>query len=265
VKSIVYGGLDGIVTTFAIVAASAGGGLDLSAILIVGFSNVFADALSMGLGDALSTKSEHEFILKEREREEWEMKNNEQGELDEMVELYEQKGLSTDDAKQIIGLMSKYREFFIDVMMVEELGLQVPDKDENVWYDGFITFCSFVLFGILPLLAYAIGPAAGYTDANGLLGIACGITLLTLFLLGAIKSQFTVQSWYMGGLEIMFFGAFCAAIAYGIGYGIERLVSTPPDIVFKFINTVKDSGLKFTPEQITYMTEALTKLIPTAP
>jgi len=66
VKSVVFGGLDGILTTFAIVSGATGGGFGTQVILILGFSSKLADALSMGLGDALSTKAEHEYIRKER-------------------------------------------------------------------------------------------------------------------------------------------------------------------------------------------------------
>jgi len=70
-KPIIFGGLDGILTSFAIVAGAAGGRLDPSVVLILGFSNIFADALSMGVGEFLSSKAENEWILSEREREEW--------------------------------------------------------------------------------------------------------------------------------------------------------------------------------------------------
>ena len=63
IKSVVYGGLDGILTTFAIVSGAAGGDLSAYAILVMGFSSKFADAIVMGLGDALSTKAEHEHIF----------------------------------------------------------------------------------------------------------------------------------------------------------------------------------------------------------
>lgn len=44
-KPIIFGGLDGILTSFAIVAGSAGGGLSPQVVLVLGFSNIFADAL----------------------------------------------------------------------------------------------------------------------------------------------------------------------------------------------------------------------------
>eukprot|EP00511_Aplanochytrium_stocchinoi_P005667 CAMPEP_0204830236 /NCGR_PEP_ID=MMETSP1346-20131115/8415_1 /ASSEMBLY_ACC=CAM_ASM_000771 /TAXON_ID=215587 /ORGANISM="Aplanochytrium stocchinoi, Strain GSBS06" /LENGTH=192 /DNA_ID=CAMNT_0051960395 /DNA_START=41 /DNA_END=616 /DNA_ORIENTATION=- len=133
IKSIVFGGLDGILTTFAVVSGATGGGMSTEVILILGFASKFADALAMGLGDALSQKAEHEHIFNEREREYWEYDNYPEGEVAEMVDMYVAKGMTREDAELCIGLMSQHRDFFVDVMMLEELGLQVPSEDDNPW------------------------------------------------------------------------------------------------------------------------------------
>ena len=65
VKSLVYGGLDGIITTFAIVAATVGGDQSRNLVITLGFANLLADGISMGLGDYLSEKSEVEYIKQE--------------------------------------------------------------------------------------------------------------------------------------------------------------------------------------------------------
>jgi len=46
-KPIIFGGLDGILTSFAIVAGAAGGGLSPQVVMVLGFSNIFADALRL--------------------------------------------------------------------------------------------------------------------------------------------------------------------------------------------------------------------------
>ena len=74
-KPLIFGGLDGILTSFAIVAGAAGGKMPASVVLVLGFSNIFADALAMGVGEFLSSKAENEWILNERKRENWEMEN----------------------------------------------------------------------------------------------------------------------------------------------------------------------------------------------
>lgn len=54
----VYGSIDGIITTFSIVAGSVGGGLSRNVILILGFSNVISDGFSMGVSRYLSASAE---------------------------------------------------------------------------------------------------------------------------------------------------------------------------------------------------------------
>ena len=89
VKTIVFGGLDGILTSFAIVAGAVGAHLTPVAVLAMGVSNVLADAMSMGVGEYLSSRSYNSYVLREKEREAWELDNHPEGEIEEMVELFE--------------------------------------------------------------------------------------------------------------------------------------------------------------------------------
>lgn len=57
-RDLVYGANDGIITTFAVVAGVAGGALSAQAVLIVGVANLFADGLSMGVGNYLGIRSQ---------------------------------------------------------------------------------------------------------------------------------------------------------------------------------------------------------------
>jgi len=58
IRDMVYGANDGVITTFAVVAGVTGGGLSARAMLIVGAANLFADGLSMGVGNYLSIRSD---------------------------------------------------------------------------------------------------------------------------------------------------------------------------------------------------------------
>lgn len=78
-KSIVYGGLDGIITTFAVVSGVAGAELGAQVIVILGVGNLLADGFSMGTGDYLSTKSEREYYEREALRQAWEIEQVPEG------------------------------------------------------------------------------------------------------------------------------------------------------------------------------------------
>lgn len=101
-KSIVFGGLDGILTSFAIISGSVGASLGPVPMLALGVSNVLADALSMGVGEYLSSRSYNSYVRKEREREAWELQNYPAGEIAEMVELFVARGMSREDAEFVI-------------------------------------------------------------------------------------------------------------------------------------------------------------------
>ena len=90
-KSIVYGGTDGILTIFAIISSSIGSSMTIPIILIIGISNVFSDGISMALGDYFSTSTQNKFYKNERAREDWEFENYFQGEKKEVLEIYQKK------------------------------------------------------------------------------------------------------------------------------------------------------------------------------
>lgn len=67
-----------------------------------------------------------------------------------MVDIFRKKGLSKEDAELIMNTLSKYRTPFVDLMMIEELGMN-PHDDDDAFTGGVITFVSFVIFGAIPL------------------------------------------------------------------------------------------------------------------
>lgn len=238
VKAAVFGGLDGIITTFAVVASVAGAQLPVGIVIIMGFSNLIADGISMGFGEFVSMQSERQYIQSERNREEWEYENGYEAEVKEMIELYEEKGFTKKEAEGIISVMAGHKDFFIDHMMVQELGMMPNDPDESAWKSGMVMFFSFLIFGLIPLLSYLafqtidFAPSASQEvkddeNAKALFGIACGLTALALFVLGAIKSKFSTQSWWYSGLFVLLNGALAAGSAYLIGYGLEKIVPDP--------------------------------------
>ena len=167
----------------------------------------------MGFGDYLSSKAEFEYTRAEHKREKWELDNYPEGEKREMVELYMKRGMSKEDAETVIEVMSKYKNFFLDVMMVEELGLMPPDDDDSPAKNGLVTFASFVIFGFIPLLSYVLAGATKASDGANF-AAACALTAFTMLRArrrkgevhepehGQIRPAHAPQRWDGGGLGV---------------------------------------------------------------
>lgn len=220
-KNLVYGGLDGIITTFAIVAGVTGANLSAKVILILGFANLFADGISMSVGDYLSSKSEQEYNLMERNRETWEMEQYPEGEIREMKELYMEKGMSQEDADSVVNTMAKYKELFIDVMMAEEL--EILEDYESPLGAALVTFASFLILGFVPLAATAFSSFVPLFANNTFL-VSSIMTGIMLFVLGVIKSKVSGANPLKSGLEMLALGGLAAFASWMIGYLLKSIV-----------------------------------------
>lgn len=211
----VYGGLDGIITTFAVVSGVAGASLGANVILIMGLANLFADGFSMATGAYLSAKSEREYYARERQREAWEVDQFPDGERQELLEIYQHSGYTPDEARALVDIQTRRKEQWVDAMMVHELGL-LPDANDPL-YSALATFIAFAIAGSVPLLVYLLGTVAPI-DPKFRFPIAIGMTALALFALGSAKVFVTARNWFRSGLETMLVGGLASAVAYLVGY-----------------------------------------------
>lgn len=207
VKSMVYGGLDGIITTFAVVAGVVGGALDLRVIIILGFSNLLADGFSMATGDFLSSKSEKEY--EEHRNQIKQQKNAEQS----LAEHYQNIGLTQADAATVSTIMNQYDDSVKEKLFCTE----VEEEEGSPIKNALVTFTSFFTFGLVPLLAYVFSQFIPDVISYSFL-LASGLTGLTLFILGALKSRVTHSNWIKSGLEMLIIGGFAALFAYLVGF-----------------------------------------------
>ncbi|EER03603.1 conserved hypothetical protein [Perkinsus marinus ATCC 50983] len=223
VKPMVFGGLDGISTMFALIAGSVGAQLTLAHMVAVGVGNLVAGAFGMGFGEYVSAKAETDVAVKEQNREQWEVENYPEGEISEMVQLYRTRGISKDDAITVATTLSKYKEFWIEHMMLTELGLFPVDAEDSAAASGFAMFCSFMIFGSVPLLSYLllIMLIKDLPVAGAFAGTVC-TSLLTLFVLGVVKSKVVSQNPLKGGMYMLLQGALSAAASYWLGDLIQR-------------------------------------------
>jgi len=215
IRDVVYSANDGIVTTFAVVAGVAGAGLSPSIILILGFANLFADGLSMAIGNYLGTKSELEYNKSEQKMEEWEVEYIPEEERQEIREIYAKKGFQGDDLEAAVRVITSDKKTWVREMMIAELGILSEDGMSPI-RNGVTTLISFVIAGLLPLLPYLFG-------FGGAWGLSIFMTGFALFVVGVARTKVTGTKWYLGGVEMLFVGAIAAGAAYAVGWGIERI------------------------------------------
>ena len=87
-KAVVFGGLDGLFTTFAIISASSGGKVSWNIVLVIGLSCILANALTMGVAEYLSSKAHREYVQLERRRGLWEFRHYKDSEIKQVKVLY---------------------------------------------------------------------------------------------------------------------------------------------------------------------------------
>lgn len=204
----IYGGIDGAVTTFAIVAGVAGAGLSSSIIIALGLANVLADGFSMAAGNYSGTKSDLENLARLRAVETRHIETMREGELLELREILKMKGLSEDVLDRATEDISRNRQAWIDLMLVEEYG--VSPVDPAPLKAAMVTFVAFLAAGLVPLLPFIVGLPDPFRAS-------VVATLCTFFVIGAVKSRWSVVAWWRSGLETLSIGAAAAGIAYLVG------------------------------------------------
>ncbi len=214
----VYGGIDGSVTTFAVVAGAAGGGLGADVILILGFANLIADGFAMSVGSYLSNKSEQDNFAMHERTEYWEVDHLPEKERQEVREIMQAKGFSGELLEKVVEVLTADRDRWVDLMMKEELGMMKETKSPLAM--GAVTFASFILVGLIPLLTYVLEFSGIQLQADPF-WLASFLTGLAFLGIGYLKSYVTQTNRWRAMLETLLLGGAAALLAYYVGSLLE--------------------------------------------
>jgi VIT1/CCC1 family predicted Fe2+/Mn2+ transporter len=205
----VYGGIDGAVTTFAIVAGVVGAALSTKVILILGLANLLADGFSMAASNYSGTKTEVDDMKRLREVERKHIRMAPDGERQEIRQILRNKGLDGAALEQAVHAITSNEETWVNTMLVEEYGV-APVIRDPLW-SALATFAAFVLCGAIPLLAYL-------TPLDDPFTVSLVMTAAVFFAIGTAKSVWSLQPWWRSGIETLAIGMAAAGMAYGVGY-----------------------------------------------
>lgn len=207
-RDVVYGAIDGSVTTFAIVAGVEGAGLSTGVIIALGFANVLADGFSMAAGNYSGTKAELDDIRRLRAVEERHIARYPDGERAEVREILAQKGLSGHVLEEATEAICADRDNWIGLMMEGEYGL--AKVDPHPMRAALATFGAFLVAGMVPMIPFIFGLPEAFR-------VSAGMTAASFFAIGALKSRWSLAPWWRSGLETLAIGGVAAALAYGVG------------------------------------------------
>ncbi len=153
--TVVYGGSDGAVTTFSVMAGALGAGLDARIVLILGCANLASDGFSMASADYLSEES----------------KNN--------------------------------------------------STEEKSLFDAFITFSSFIVIGLIPLIPFLLALFVTLPASTFL--VSTILTVIAFIFIGFIRATILEKSKIMMILQSVAIGTACASVAYFVGQAIASI------------------------------------------
>jgi len=216
----VYGGIDGSVTTFAVVAGVAGASLSPSIVLILGFANLFADGFSMAVGNYLSTKSKIEYADKIRKSEEHSVIHIPDEETEEIREIFSEKGFSGQQLDDAVEIITGNQDVWVDTMMKDEFGI-IEDRTSPL-RNALVTFISFNIIGFIPLLAYVLSYITDSFKSHTFF-ISVILTSISFLIVGSVKGGIIGQRRFFSALETLFIGGAAAAISYLVGYLLKGL------------------------------------------
>ena len=204
----VYGGIDGAVTTFAVVSGVVGAQLSSGVILVLGAANLLADGFSMAASNYLATKAEREDAEHLAAIENHHVSADPEGEREEVRQIFRAKGLEGEELRRVVELVTADRGVWVRTMLTEEYGL--PWKIRSPWRAGLSTFSAFLACGLVPLVPFVVGAPDAFRLAAVLTG---GV----FFAIGSAKSRWSTVSWWRSGLETVTVGSIASALAYGVG------------------------------------------------
>jgi VIT1/CCC1 family predicted Fe2+/Mn2+ transporter len=189
--------------------ASAGTGL----VRLAGLAGLLGGAFSMAAGEYISMRAQSELFQREIEIERREIERRPEGEMRELVHLYESRGMPADLARQVAQQMMADPETALETHAREELGIDPGSTGKPVQaaVSSFVTFSVGAFMPLLPFL-FLHGSAATFG--------AVAIAGLSALVVGGLLSIFTGRRWWFSALRQLLICAAAGAVTYAVGSAI---------------------------------------------
>ena len=211
----VLGANDGIVSVAAVVIGVAGAGGGTRALETAGLAALVGGALSMALGEYVSVSSQRDaqntLIAKER----LELATEPEAELDELIGLYEARGLTPATARQVAVELTEHDA--LGAHLSAELNLSEDDV-VSAGHAASASAVSFLVGGLVPFLAVVLLPVPVRVPLTFV------AVLLALALTGWLSARVNDTPRLRPTVRLVVGGAVALAATFAIGSGVGALI-----------------------------------------
>ena len=210
-RAAVLGASDGLVSNFNLVMGVAGAEVASENILLTGLAGLLAGAISMALGEWISVQSSRELYERQIAMEKEEIETNPEEEIEELVLIYQARGLSEETARPLATNLLSNPATALDTLSRDELGIDPDELGGSAWVSASTSFFLFAVGAILPVIPFFL-----FTGETAVL-VSAGVSAVGLYLVGAVTTLFTGKSVFYSGMRQVMFGLLAAATTYFIG------------------------------------------------
>lgn len=207
-RASVLGANDGIVSTASLIVGVASAGASPGTILTTGVAGLVAGAMSMAAGEYVSVSSQADTEAADRHREMTELETQPEAEREELVRIYQGRGLERALAEQVADQMT--RSDALGTHLRDELGMAEQTSARPV-QAAMSSAAAFAVGAALPL---AMVPVSG---GNNLVWLVSGAAIVFLVILGAVGAKTGGAPIAKAVLRVTFWGAFAMAATAAIG------------------------------------------------
>jgi VIT1/CCC1 family predicted Fe2+/Mn2+ transporter len=215
-RAAVLGANDGIVSTAALIVGVASADTSRATVLTAGTAGLVAGALSMAVGEYVSVSSQRDAEAAERDLEQRELAADPTSELNELIRIYERRGLERPLAAEVARQLTAHDALAAHVR--DELGITGVAMARPV-QAAVSSAVAFTLGALLPLLAALVAPAGTRAGVVAAAAVAC------LAALGALGARLGGASPVAGAVRIAVLGAAAMAVTALIGELVGSAVS----------------------------------------
>lgn len=212
-RAAVLGANDGIVSTAGVVVGVAGATSDRTAIMIAGVAAVAAGAMSMGAGEYVSVSTQRDSEKALIELESRELSETPERELEELVQIYESKGISRGLAERVAQELTDHDA--LGAHLEAELGID-PEELTNPWHAAWASMGAFTVGAVLPLLTITFSPES----------IRVLVTVLTVVVALALTGWASAWLGKSPAAKAVLRNVGGGVLAMGVTYGIGALIGT---------------------------------------